>query len=144
MVRVGTPSAVARPAWHDRSAVSRADAYDGLAVTPHTATERIAYTCPAGKKAMLELVQVRCRRNAVATTLGIVKAYCMFTPSGGSIKEILSAYLNDNTVNARDAQAQGTTLVLCTGDIISLRTYDLSTGGTCDYFLTYKLTEFDA
>jgi len=107
-------------------------------------TTRLTYTVPAGKKAMVEVMQVRVRRASAATTVGLAGAYVMLTPSGGVIKEILDTGINDNTVNARDNNALGGTMVLCTGDQLDLKTYDLSTGGTCDYFVCYKLTEFDA
>jgi len=144
MVRVGTTPAVARAAWYDRTAASKCDYYYGQGVSPHAVTTRLTYTVPAGKKAMVEVMQVRVRRASAATTVGLAGAYVMLTPSGGVIKEILDTGINDNTVNARDNNALGGTMVLCTGDQLDLKTYDLSTGGTCDYFVCYKLTEFDA
>jgi len=144
MVRIGTPSAVARPAWHDRNPTTRADHYWGQNVAPHAVTTRLTYTCPAGKKAMVEVIMVRVRRASAATTLGTCGTYTMVTPSGGGTKEIVDAFINDNTVNARDQSAIGASLVMIAGDVLDLKTYDNSTGGTCDYFVCYKLTEFDA
>jgi len=144
MVRVGTPSAVARPAWYDRNPISRIDHYWGLTVAPHALTTRLTYTVPAGKKAILEALQVRCIRRTAATTVGLVYAVAYITPSGASEKELLDCYLFTNNVGDKDGQALQGTVTLFAGDVLGLKTYDGSTGGTVDYFLAYKLTEFDA
>ena len=143
-MRVGPQPIIARPAWYDRNAASRADTYTGQQLAPHALTTRLTYTVPAGKKAIVELLQVKCVRRTAATTVGLVYAYATITPSGGSEKEILDSYLFGNAVGDKDGQALQGTLVLCTGDVINMKTYDGSTGGTVDYFLAYKVTEFDA
>jgi len=143
-MRVGPQPIIARPTWYDRAPTPRVDHYWGQGIGPHAVTTRLTYTCPALKKAMVEVLQVRVRRQTAATTLGLAGAYAMLTPSGGSAKEILDAYLSNNTVDARNEAAIGTTLMLFAGDVLDLRTYDASTGGTCDYFVCYKITEFDA
>jgi len=144
MVRVGTPSAVARPDWYDRNPISKNDNYDILDITPHSTTTRLTYTVPAGKKAMLEILQATVRRRTAATTLGRAYALWQFTPSGDLTKILLFSRVEDNTVGAKDDHALGTTMAMYAGDRIDGNTYDGSTGGTCDYTLSYKITEFNA
>jgi len=143
-MRVGPQPIIARPAWYDRNPTIKEDHYWGQGVAPHAVTTRISYTCPAGKKAMIEVLQVRVRRVTAATTLGLCGAYAMLTDAVAGAKEILDAYLNDNTLNVRNEAAIGTALIMVAGNTIDLKTYDTSTVGTCDYFMSYKITEFDA
>jgi len=144
MVRVGTPSAVARPDWYDRNPVSRVDYYWGSGVAPHGVTTRLSYTVPSGKKAMVEVLVLKVRRNTAATTLGIARASLILTPSGGAPDNFMDACIVNNTVDVKDGWSIGASLALITGDLLEFTTYDGSTGGTCDYWLSYKITEFDA
>lgn len=144
MVRVGTPSAVARPDWYDRNPVTRFRAWNAVNLAPHTSTQRWTYTVPAGKKAQLELVQVKVMRATAPTTPGYAYANIRFTPSGGSVDTLIQATIRTGTVGDTDQTVLGVCGVLQAGDTIEANSADGSTGGTIDYFATLKITEFDA
>jgi hypothetical protein len=112
--------------------------------SPHSPTVRITYTVPAGKKAMVELLSCRVNRVTAATTLGSAQAWWALTPSGGTEKYLLMASLRTNNVGDNREHGIGATLIMLAGDALKGYTCDTSTGGTCDYFLSLKITEFDA
>jgi len=144
MVRVGTPSAVARPAWYDRNPTTQNFYISVLNQAPHTTTERFSRTIPAGKKAMVEVGQCSLVRRTAATTLQAAQAFLSITPSGGYETPLLTAHLFDNTVGARADAFIGQSVTLNAGDIIKGYTFDSSTGGAIDYNMCLKITEFDA
>jgi len=143
-MRVGPQPIIARPAWYDRNPIQQVDYYTGQTVAPHGVTIRCTYTVPAQKKAIVESLQVNLVRRATATTAGVAGAYAMLTPNGGTAEEILDSHIFANTIGDKDGQAQQGALTLLEGDKLDLKTYDGSTGGTVDYFVAFKLTEFDA
>jgi len=144
MVRVGTPSAVARPAWHDRNPVSKLDGGDWVGVTPHALTERVSYTVPAGKKAIIEGTIIKVRRATAATTPLRAAAEWALTPAGGAQVRFYFVEIFGNTVGDQDLLFLPMTMVLCSGDKWAGLTVDGSTAGTCDYKFRFKVTEFDA
>ena len=127
---------------YDRKGESKGSRYLGSSA-PHGATTRLSYTCPAGKIAMVELLSCSLWRITEATTLGQAGVYWR-RPVGAETNEFLYAFLLDNTVGAKDTRAIGATIVLFAGDKIEGVTFDLSTDGSCNYFLAYKVTEFEA
>jgi len=145
MVRVGTPSAVARPEWYDRNPTSKADGHATTAA-PHTITERVAYTVPSGKKAIVEMVYLRIKRVTAATTAGTATSLLRVTPSGGSAMSIMIAELtsSQNSVGDKETLQVSPLMTLFTGDKVSGDSLDTSTGGTVEYQARWKLTEFDA
>jgi len=145
MGRIRSPGKyIARPAWYDRNPVQRADSYLASDLAPHTETTRLTYTVPSGKKAMIEEISGRVLRTAAATTLGRARAKIALTPSGGSMKVLVEAKILKNTVGDTDVQGFPASMTLLAGDRLDLITDDMSTGGTCDFHLSYKITEFDA
>jgi hypothetical protein len=142
-MRTGQPI-IGRPAWYDRNPVQKVNNYNATLVTPHSITERWSYTVPSGKKAMVEILEAEVLRAQAASTVGLAEALIALTPSGGSEKSVLCARIFDNTVAARSTQAIGSALLLLADDKLTGKTVDTSTGGSCDYYLAYKITEFDA
>jgi len=136
---------VARPAWYDRNPESKILSYFDT-VGPHSETERWSYTCPSGKKAMVEVLFTRAVRLEAATTPQNVFADIAFKPSGGVEKYILAAIIPSaqNNVGDRDMATIAASLMLMPGDKIRAITADAGTGGTVQYLITVKLTEFDA
>jgi len=112
-------------------------------VAPHGITVRWEYTVPAGRKAFVESLQVRIMRTAAATTLGKAHAIIVLIPSGQAGAYQFVCSLLNNTVGASESLSVGQALVLNPGDTLRAATLDGSTGGTCDYFLSCKITEFD-
>jgi len=144
MVRIGTPSAVARPEWYDRNPASTVSGWGGTNVAPHAATTRASYTVPSGKKALLEFLKVWVRRTTAATTAGNPKATWYVYPAGAGFVDLLRAEIFTNGVGDKDIAYAFAALVLCTGDELRLISIDDSTGGTMDYWSAAKLTQFDA
>jgi len=144
MVRVGTPSAVARPAWHDRNPASTVSGWGGSGVAPHSVTTRASYTVPSGKKALLEFLKAWVRRTAAATTAGNPKTTWYVYPAGGGTVDLLRAEIFTNGVGDKDITYAFAALVLCTGDELRQTSSDDSTAGTMDYWGAAKLTQFDA
>jgi hypothetical protein len=142
-MRTGQPI-IGRPAWYDRNPSSKAQYFETGGISPHALTERWSYTVPAGKKAMVELLQVKVERRTAATTPGQAQAYVFITPYGGSTRYMLNAVIWTNGAGDKDVQTITGTLALYQGDVISGQTQDTSNGGTCYYFLSYKISEFDA
>jgi len=143
MVRVGTPSAVARPEWYDRNPIHRLYGYSGN-LAPHSVTTRWTYTVPAGKKAFLELAAVHHIKTAAATTVVNSYSSILITPSGGSLTELIAAQIYTNAVGDKDRAETGHAAVLLAGDIIQFNTYNGDTGGTVWHRGVAKITEFDA
>jgi len=141
-MRTGQPL-IARPEWYDRNAASQNHFWEGADTGPHADTSRRTYTVPAGKKAMVEILQATVLRTAAATTLGYMEAWWNLTPSGGTARCIIRASIKTNTVGDRHDMAVGGSVMLFAGDEIDGHTMDLSTGGTGYYFISYKITEFD-
>ena len=132
------------PQWYDRNPNTLAEDYN-FEHEPHVATTRLTYICPPGKMAMVELLQ--CKLMRVVAAVAALGCYCYwnFTKKDGSAKVILDAWIFDNTVGARDSAEVGTMLTLTEGDTLTGRTQDTSTDdGKVRYFLSYKITEFDA
>jgi len=142
-MRTGQPI-ISRPAWYDRNPTVRVAFYNAISVTPHAVAERLSYTCPAGKKAMVELLSCRITRQTVATADGFPISEFSLTPSGRTETFILIAQIFVNTVGEKAMVDVGSALTLLAGDVLKGKTGDISTGGTCAYHLAYKITEFDA
>lgn len=133
-----------RPAYYDRNPAVQFAAYSASAVAPHTATVRATYTVPTGKKAYLESLLCRARRNAAASAVGQQIAYAQYTPSGGAASIFIMAELFNNTVGATAFVNQGQSGLMAAGDIIDLVTVDNSTTGSGDYNLAARIVQYDA
>jgi len=131
--------------YYDRKAVSIPGEYIGNTVAPHAATVRRTYTCPPDRKAIVELIELEVVRISVAAPVGIAQAYALFTPAAGTpANTVLVARIRTNVAEDMDSGELQTAFSMHEGDRLDLMTIDLSTGGTCQYLLSFKLTEFDA
>jgi len=133
-----------RLAWYDRNPASKLDDGDWVGTTPHALTERVSYTAPAGKKAMLEGALMRVRRATAATTALRAAVEWALTPAGGSQVRFYFAEIITNNAGDQEMVYLPLTLILCSGDKWAGLSVDGSTGGTCDYKFRFKVTEFDA
>jgi len=129
--------------WYDRNPNSLGDNYT-LDLAPHAETERLRYECPAEKMAMVELLQAKVMRMIAAEVAGLAYACWKFQKSGETEQMILHSWIIENVVGTKDTSQVGTTVTLSEGDEIIGYTRDGSTGGVVRYFLSYKITEFDA
>ena len=129
--------------WYDRNPKSKPGRYD-ITLPPHASTGRLEYTCPTDKRALVELLQATVLRRTAADSVLTVLGYWIFTPKGKVNTMILKAELITNTVGDRVSSELGKNIMLHPGDNLTGVTSDTSTGGECGYFLSYKLTEFNA
>jgi hypothetical protein len=138
----GQPS---RPDWYDRNPKSVVLSSQAV-YSPHGTTQRWTYTVPAGKKAIFELAQLTMRRITVGTVFSGQNCYMSLTPNGGSPYQILYCELLNASPAIGDKELVSTqgTIVLCTGDAISVSDQDAGTGGTIEFTEIMKYTEFDA
>jgi len=133
-----------RLAWYDRNPTNRYQYFLGTNLTPHAITQRWTYTVPTGKKALLELAWVLCRRMTAATTAGRPYSVIDYQPYGGTEAALLMAEVVTNNVAETSEKQLGQSIIMNPGDLIRGLTVDDSTGGNCDYRLIAKITEFDA
>jgi hypothetical protein len=142
-MRTGQPI-IGRPAWYDRNPTQTGVTYIQNDLAPHITTERWSYTCPSGKKAMVEALDAELCRTAAATTVGRASIYVQLTPSGGTAKDVFNIIHKGNNVGDRASKSIGQSLLMLPGDNLKAMTYDLSTSGTISYCISCKITEFDA
>jgi hypothetical protein len=142
-MRTGQPI-ISRPAWHDRNPSQQLLWYTVNGAAPHSAIDRWTYTVPTGKKAMLEALDGLICILTAATTAGRRKIYVRLTKSGGGSADIMNLQISTNGVGDVQTKTLGTSLLMLQGDTITGFTADESVGGTVDYRLMAKLTEFDA
>ena len=136
--------AVARPAYYDRNSSSGSLGYASGGVPPHADTVRGTATIAAGKKAFIDSTSLSSTRQAAATTLAFGYIYASYTPSGGGANVYLLAPQQNNTVGWVVNPILGGSIVLNTGDAVSIGTYDGSTGGTISYYMYIRYMTFDA
>jgi len=127
-----------RAEWYDRNPSLQTSGW-GMDASPHTLTDRFAYTVPTGKKAIVSLLSATIQRRTAATTLGLAQA--RITMRGTTA---ISALLQNNTVGEGRLIGVGTSALLSAGDQVVGSTSDDSTGGTVAYLLVAHLTAFDA
>jgi len=93
---------------------------------------------------MVEVLECACIRKTVSPTENDVIVYWQIAPSGEEAAYIiLQADFCTTIVGTKDIDALQTTMLLFPGDILLAKTFDASTGGTCRFRLSYKLTELD-
>jgi hypothetical protein len=137
--------AVARPAFYDRSAISVMLDGSVNAVAPHTFTTRFTQTCPSGSKYVVELVTNQLYRQAAATVSGTVITFVRIVDAAGSLSINVSFYTGTpTTVGALFGNNQPSSVTMYPAEVIAGLTYDASTGGTVNYVLGSKLTQYSA
>ena len=135
----------ARPAWYDRKPKTNLGTYSDANIGPHAITERITYTCPEDRNGMIEMMNARATRKTAAAPVGTVAIWWTIQPQDGTERTIFHAVeFYDNNVGFNGKGALGVTVTLFSGDILRGKTRDAGTGGTLDYSMTQKITEFDA
>jgi len=143
MVRVGFPGGP-RLIWYDRNPKGITFWSSGV-LSPHVPTVRWSYTCPTGKKSLVEIGHARLDRITAAETVGPASAeIAISVNAGASFQSMIMALLRTNAPDDFDRLGIGTAIPVFASDIVKGDTHDSSTGGTIDYLLQMKLTEFDA
>lgn len=141
-MNVQYPAGVKR-VWYDRNADSDDIAYQGANIAPHSATERASYTVPAGRIAFITFISWYAARFSAATTPALLGAYVTINRGGGDIVIGQSA---DNLAAVNDTffMHVGAQILLKAGDVIKIKTFDISTGGTVNYNMNVCISAFDA
>ena len=132
------------PAYYDRVAVTQYLRRDIDGVAPHVLTVWVSRTVPSGRLAMVDGAYTRIIRATAADSIGTsARGFSVITRSGASYP-IGGADLgsNVNAIGVAVAQSVGCWGVAIAGDILQVETRDDNTGGTCNYALFLKATEF--
>lgn len=137
-------TAVARPAYYDRNPITTMVSINLAVVAPHVLTLRASYTVPANKKAWLDSVWLHIVRSNAAAPAGPAEIRCNETTTVVGAQLATYVYHNNNTVGFDVTQNLANGGFLGTGDNIQVFTIDTSTGGSCDYDMAVKATQFDA
>ena len=138
-----TSYAVARPAYYDRNGTASLLAYNANAITPHAHTQRFTATVAAGKKATVELWMLASWRETaagVASTRYVVGTIA----SGGPAIVAVNTITQSNTTYAQQTAQASMPITLYAGEVLETSTLDVSIGGTLAFWLSAKLTTFDA
>ena len=143
MVEVGFPGGP-RLEWYDRNPQHVLVGYSAEAVAPHSVVARWSYTVPTGKKAFIEIMHATLQRAVAATTADIAFASLSLWPEGEAILVPIIAWIRENDVGNKDRAVMGQGAILLTGDLVQGATMDDSDGGSIDYNVSGKITEFDA
>ena len=142
-MRVGSLAA-ARPAYYDRNATSQTITYSAV-VAPHADTLRATYTTPAGKKAYVEAAAVYIRCETAPTIAGRNVGVVRITDVSANLIDIARIDKLSKTVASNSYAVTSTTMpTIYAGETMTIRTIDFSTGGSVDYVIGAKVTQFDA
>lgn len=130
--------------WYDRNSKTTIMNYSGQNIPPHAAATRWVYTVPAKRKAFVELVELKIMRWTAASAAAWAFAALHYIPSGGVDSPLFDAWLMDTAVGVRENITVGQSMLMFEGDQIYATTGDVSPDGSIFYFITAKITEFDA
>lgn len=114
----------------------------GNGIAPHANTSRVSYTVPAGKRALIQACLGTTIRDTVAAPIGRFGLF-VERDDGVSPDTILSLTSLANTIGANNQLSYADQSYMKAGDIVTIWTGDLSTGGTVSYFAHVSITEFD-
>ena len=137
-MKIGFPGGP-RLEWYDRNPIDVSLSWTGDDVAPHGPTVQATYTTPTGKKAFVGAACLVICRETAATTPSDVIMWVSWT--SGSVPYL---YHLDNTVDSITSKEVYLGGVLLSGDSITIRSLDVSVGGTLDYDATIVIMEFDA
>ena len=139
-MKLSTGISSGRAAYYDRSPLAVIRTFS-ITTGPHANTIRDTYTVPAARSAFFLHSMADIIRATAATTAGEV--------GGGAENSSSSPWLTKariTTLNANDSNIAASSIgvLMQAGNVLHLRTVDVSTGGTVTYQLQNTLTEFDA
>lgn len=111
-------------------------------IAPHAPTQRLLYTCPANHYALVQSVYIMVNRKTAAAPQGEATEMLRFNDG-------VSTIIIWQTVEATNNLLLYRTIVptirfyLDQAQYLEIVTYDLSTGGTFDYFAGLQVIEFN-
>jgi len=127
--------------WYDRNPETIGEQYDA-SIPGHTPEDRITYTVPVDRIAIIESITVNAARTTSATKLGWVNVRWFVNAN----RVFTMNFLNDTPgdLAAKIERTLGSAIALLQGDILRMETVDASTGGVVSYECAFKGVEFDA
>ncbi len=138
-----TSYAVARPAYYDRNGTASLLAYNASSIAPHGHTQRFTATVASGKKATVELWMLASWRETAATTTGTRYVVGTIT-SGATVINAVTMISQVNTTFSQVISQAPMPITLYASEVLETSTFDGSIGGTLAFWLSAKLTTFDA
>jgi len=130
--------------WYDRNPKNVFNFYGVPGVAPHAETERWIYTVPTGKKAFVEVAMLKVLRWTASTLVNWAGASIHYLPAGGVDHPLIDAWLFASALGTMETVILGQSLLMFSGDVLRGLTADSNADGTVYYFLSSKITEFDA
>lgn len=127
----------------DRNAERVLKSYNELGVSPHTVTERVSYTVPAGRVAEIDVIDICMVRYTLPTTSGRFEVSVNIYPGGGSPVLVARRHTATNTAFEGIMEHLTGPLLLYEGDIISVSTWDTSTDGSTAITISIYGIEYD-
>lgn len=124
---------------YEKNAISESAEFTQNNVAPHGDTLRATYTVPNTKLAEIQMIELFVFRRSAGSSIGNVEIKVDSSIRG----RLATIIFRDNTVGAVSSQNFGKSLLLETGEIITISTEDDSTGGTLNYSINVGITEFD-
>jgi hypothetical protein len=137
-------TAFSRLAPYDRNAQVIMLQYASGPQSPHTETERLVYTVPAGKKAFLDVIYMEVYRRDIPTKNGMAVMYLYFSPNGVDWFRLMGAKVQSSLKNDTSFVRVTNAAMLYPGNKLKVTTADDSEGGNCVFIINLKLTLFDA
>ena len=132
------PDVGGRPPYYDRNPAGVSEFYNGVGIAPHAETQRVTYTVPTGKKALLESMFVSVAQETAATDDLEALLYVAL----GSSPWVTALTFN-RALDTRDNMAIGPAGFLPPGGLIRAFSKDLKTGGTMSHRCGIRITTFD-
>jgi hypothetical protein len=127
----------------DRNPTTTCAVDNNAARTPNVLTQRWLYTCPANRRANIDMVSCAMNRQTAGAPVGNWQSYVSISAPATSAYPIYH-FSSDNTLNVpKQAVATQCGVLVATGFVESDQV-DTSTGGTVAYTSAVKITEFDA
>lgn len=128
-----------RTEWYDRAPLLVQRLF-AQTIAPAGLTARWSYTVPASRKCLVE--------NAIAIQTRITAAgaggYCASFIGDGAAYVVAAIGYQFTSAGMQQTGALAGAMVYLAGSTITGQTWDTSTGGTVEYLVSMKATEYDA
>lgn len=111
-------------------------------VAPHGFTVRVTYTVPADRVAIVEFARTMEIRDGATATPARTNSGIQYTPNGGTATSVVVARYATGTLGDSKQDNLSHPLFMFAGDVLTLFSSDLSTGGTNAYDVTAVVLEF--
>lgn len=131
-----------RPQYYDRNATPQHKSYQA-SVAPHAGVQRWIYTVPTGRSAFVETIYMQIRRTSAPGTAALSAIAVNYTPNGGTKAPITGVTQSSAVLDQTNPGTMTSFGLMSAGDAMNAETVDGSVGGTNEFTVTAKFTEFD-